>query len=529
MKKVLVRGPALSRSGYGEHTRFVLRALRDVEDEFDVYLINTPWGQTSWLYEDNDERKWIDSLLMKTIDAGQTLAVDLSVQVTVPNEWVRVAPKNIGVTAGIETDRISDSWIRGTNMVDKIIVPSTHSKLGFDNAYVVAKDPMGEEREIKVTTPIDVVSYPVRNISKEVVEFPFNTKFNFLTVAQLSPRKNIETSLVSFLEEFHNEPDVGMVLKVGIKNNSLSDREHTESAIGSLLENFPDRKCKVYLLHGNMSDSEIQSLYNDKTVSAYVSSSHGEGFGLPIFEAAYSALPVIAPAWSGHVDFLYAPVTNVKSKKTTVKPLFEKVAFDIKPVTSDAHWDGVVTADSKDYEIYVAQINEFVVGSTEKRVNKQPTLGSLFYSQNGVTFTPAQNQDLTFRMHRAKFTNATATAKFTNAPIPLQLLENNPITTDSGSNVVTVFHPHHGMQVGQGVTLSGVDSLGVGGISAATLNKKYNIDDMIKGDVIFCATGVTDGDLTKGVKDLGNEFEVTTFVLHKSKKVNKIIRNIYNK
>ena len=59
--------------------------------------------------------------------------------------------------------------------------------------------------------------------------------------------------------------------------------------------------------------------------------------------------------------------------------------------------------------------------------------------------------------------------------------------------------------------------------------KKYNIEDMVKGDVIFCATGVTDGDLTKGVKDLGNEFEVTTFALHKSKKINKIIRNIYNK
>ena len=59
--------------------------------------------------------------------------------------------------------------------------------------------------------------------------------------------------------------------------------------------------------------------------------------------------------------------------------------------------------------------------------------------------------------------------------------------------------------------------------------KKYNIDDMIKGDVIFCATGVTTGDLAKGVKDLGNEFEVTTFALHKSKKINKIITNIYNK
>lgn len=165
----------------------------------------------------------------------------------------------------------------------------------------------------------------------------------------------------------------------------------------------------------------------------------------------------------------------------------------------------VVTADSKDYEIYVAQINEFVVGSTEKRVNKQPTLGSLFYSQNGSTFTPAQNQDLTFRIHRAKFKTSTATAKFTNAPVPSHLLENNPITTDSGSNVVTVFHPHHGMQIGQGVTLSGVDSLGVGGISAATLNKKYNITSLDYTGYKFTA----DSSATANIRGGGNSVKAT--------------------
>ncbi len=60
-------------------------------------------------------------------------------------------------------------------------------------------------------------------------------------------------------------------------------------------------------------------------------------------------------------------------------------------------------------------------------------------------------------------------------------------------------------------------------------NRKYNIDEMIKGDVIFCATGVTSGDLAKGVQDLGNEYKVTTFALHKSKKTIKTISNIYNK
>jgi fructose-1,6-bisphosphatase II / sedoheptulose-1,7-bisphosphatase len=60
-------------------------------------------------------------------------------------------------------------------------------------------------------------------------------------------------------------------------------------------------------------------------------------------------------------------------------------------------------------------------------------------------------------------------------------------------------------------------------------NKKYNIDEMVKGDVIFCATGVTDGDLAKGVEDLGNEYKVTTFALHRSQKIIKTISNIYNK
>ena len=59
--------------------------------------------------------------------------------------------------------------------------------------------------------------------------------------------------------------------------------------------------------------------------------------------------------------------------------------------------------------------------------------------------------------------------------------------------------------------------------------KKYNIDDMVKGDVIFSATGITTGDLAKGVKDLGNEYEVNTFALHKSEKTYKTFTNIYNK
>ncbi len=60
-------------------------------------------------------------------------------------------------------------------------------------------------------------------------------------------------------------------------------------------------------------------------------------------------------------------------------------------------------------------------------------------------------------------------------------------------------------------------------------NKKYTIDEMVKGDVIFCASGVTSGELAKGIKNFVDKFEVTTLALHKSQKINKTITNIYKK
>ena len=128
----------------------------------------------------------------------------------------------------------------------------------------------------------------------------------------------------------------------------------------------------------------------------------------------------------------------------------------------------VVTADSKDYEIYVAEINEFTFGSTEKRVNKQPISGSLFYSQNGVTFTPAQNQDLSFVLHRAQFKGTSASIKLNNAALPKTTLKENPITTTNGSNVLKFLHLNHGLQVGDTVVISGATAFG--GLTASQIN-----------------------------------------------------------
>ena len=99
-KKILLRGPVLTRSGYGEQARFALRSLRSREDLFDIYIQPLQWGKTSWLNDTNEEREWIDETIEKTIHYVQQGGhFDISLQVTIPNEFQKLAPVNIGSVA----------------------------------------------------------------------------------------------------------------------------------------------------------------------------------------------------------------------------------------------------------------------------------------------------------------------------------------------------------------------------------------------------------------------------------------------
>ena len=140
-KKVFLKAPILTQSGYGHHSRTVLRALRTREDLFDIYIHPLNWGKTGWLWQDDEERSWIDSALTKTINyfnqGAKNSNFDISVQVTIPNEWEKIAPINIGVTAGIETTKISPQWLEKSFLMDKILTISDHSKSTFvDTVYV---------------------------------------------------------------------------------------------------------------------------------------------------------------------------------------------------------------------------------------------------------------------------------------------------------------------------------------------------------------------------------------------------------
>jgi hypothetical protein len=195
------------------------------------------------------------------------------------------------------------------------------------------------------------VHYPVKeHDSSDAIDLELEYDFNYLAVAQWGPRKNLKNLVRWFVEE-NIDQEVGLVIKTSLKNNSIVDREYSEYKIRECMPDIPDRKCKIYLLHGDMSEGEMHCLYKHPKIKAMVSLTHGEGFGLPLFEAAYSGMPVIAPGWSGHVDFLYAPPDPKKSNKKKKgtpkrKPYFAQIEYTLGPVAESAVWPGVIEKET---------------------------------------------------------------------------------------------------------------------------------------------------------------------------------------
>ena len=336
-KKIFVRGPMLSQSGYGEQARFALRALRSKEELFDIYLQPIKWGETGWIWEDNEFRRWMDARIAQTANLIQNkqFQPDISLQITIPNEFQALAPVNVGYTAGIETTNVAPEWLAKANEMDRMIVISEHAKSGFVNTTATAQNQQtGEEFEYTIRPDLEItpVSYAIRNIAtEEIPNFDLKHDFNFLVVSQMGPRKNMENTIKWWVEEFIDQ-EVGLLVKTAFRGSCEIDREFTFDYLKKLLENYPDRKCTVNLLHGDLSEGQMWSLYNNDKIKAFINIAHGEGFGLPIFEAAQAGLPVITVPWSGQLDFL----------RHNGKNYFTEVDYDVQAIQQHAVWKGVL-------------------------------------------------------------------------------------------------------------------------------------------------------------------------------------------
>jgi glycosyltransferase involved in cell wall biosynthesis len=336
-KKILVSGPILTASGYGEMARFALRALTSHADKFDIYINPTTWGQTGWLFEENEEFNYIKDLRAKTEQhAAANGKYNIALQITIPNEWKQLAPVNIGYTAGIETHVISPAWLGPSNMMDKIITISEFAKQGFVNTIFTDQD----KNQLKVNTEVAVVHFPQSEIVAKQLDLDLPCEFNFLTVNQWGPRKNMEFLIQAFVEEFREE-EVGLVIKTNQSTDSIGDRLTVEDRLKRITATLGDRKCKIHLVHGRLDEASMAGLYRHEKIKVFATATHGEGFGFPIYEATQAGLPVIATDWSGHLDFLTMPNEQGKEKK-----MFGRVDADLKLIDQTHVWPGVMEAQA---------------------------------------------------------------------------------------------------------------------------------------------------------------------------------------
>lgn len=309
-KKVLFRGPALTQSGYGVHSRQVISWLLS-RDDIELYIQVLPWGGTPWYTNPSALNGLIGQIMERTKPFNSKF--DVTFQLQLPNEWdPKLGEINIGITAGVETDMCNPQWAEACGAMTTIVVPSEHTKRSLTSNQTILTPIL----VIPEAFPDSVFNARNNNLS---LDLGVKTSFNFLMFGQLTgnnqlnDRKNTFLTLKWLFEAFKDDEDVGIILKTNAGTNSKIDRNNVTDIIRSVInETRQSAFPKVYLLHGDMSDDEVSQLYRRNDVKALVTLTRGEGFGLPILEAAASDLPVIATSWSAHTEFLnkgkYIPV-----------------------------------------------------------------------------------------------------------------------------------------------------------------------------------------------------------------------------
>ena len=311
---LLFRGPVETRSGYGSHARDVLECLHKM-NMFEISVDSCMWGVTPMtaLDESNEFHNWIKEKMVTSFNG----IPDIYVSVTISNEFQRVGRFNIGVTAGIETTVAGKDLIDGCNNMDLVIVPSTFTRdVYFQTVYNENEKDSGRLlKQHKLSKPIEVLfegadTSIYNDVTVESFNLDIQEDFAFLFVGHWlkgdigQDRKDVGMLIKVFAETF-KDVDVkpALVLKTSAGSFSVKDREVMRKKILDITKNNVNLPS-IYLLYGDLSDKEMNSLYNHPKIKSMISLTKGEGFGRPLLEFSMTGKPIIASNWSGHKDFL---------------------------------------------------------------------------------------------------------------------------------------------------------------------------------------------------------------------------------
>lgn len=316
-------GPVDTFSGYGARARDLVKAILN-SNKYDLKIISQGWGRTpfGFLKQDNPDDKQMLDLFIK--DGVLPRKPDIWAQCTVPNEFQAIGEYNIGFTAGIETTLCDVSWIDGMNKMDITFVSSEHSKQILTGTTYQKRDKNNIVIDtVKVNKPVEVL---FEGVDLDI----FTNKYNELSLNDVNPvldtieedfcflfvghwlqgdmgqdRKDVGMLIKTFLETFKNKPKKpALILKTNGASYSVLDRDEVLIKIQKIKKAVGGNIPKIYLIHGELTDIEMNELNNHPKVKAMVSFTKGEGFGRPLLEFSVTGKPVIAPNYSGHLDFL---------------------------------------------------------------------------------------------------------------------------------------------------------------------------------------------------------------------------------
>lgn len=324
----VVSCPIDTYSGYGARARdFVKSLIEAKKDEWEINIIPQRWGNTPWNYIEDHILDWgfLQQHLLQPQSNQLPRQPDVWMQISVPNEFQPIGKYNIGLTAGIETTVCDPSWIDGLNRMNLNIVSSNHAKKVFESVSFDQRNEQGQiVRQIKLEKPIEVLFEGV-DLNKyfeipdaDIPDYDVVTaldsieeSFAYLFVGHWlngeigEDRKNVGLMIKTFLETFKNKRNApALVLKISHAGGSIMDKNEILKRIDAVRKTVKGTLPNIYLIHGDLSEEEMNFIYNHPTIKAMISFTKGEGFGRPLLEFSVLKKPMIVSGWSGHMDFL---------------------------------------------------------------------------------------------------------------------------------------------------------------------------------------------------------------------------------